>query len=358
MSKQTTDPSTIDPLITDVERFITRYVSLAADELRVIAVWILHTWQFSEQCPTPNTTPYLYIFSAQKGSGKTLLGIDVLETLVRNPLQTLNMTGPTVFRIVEDMRPTLLIDEVDAIWSGAKNDELRGVLNAGYRRGGKVPRVVPGGEVRMFSVFGPKALVGIDNAMLPDTVRDRCIPIHMHRATDSERADIQPFYHYEIEDEVAVVADRLHSWAVVHGAAIRDYRPTPIDGLSPRQWEICQSLLAVAHAAGCEASVREALARIFGNAVERRSPEQDLLSMIFEVFNDVPEKLGGPRDRVTTNEILAHIASDPRFASYNGQRLGKVLAPFGVTPTTIRMGNIVAKGYMRAAFIDAWERYL
>lgn len=344
---------TTDPIITDIESFISRYVHLGESELRVVSAWVLHTWQFSEQCPAPNTTPYLYIHSAQKGSGKTLLGIDVLETLTRNPLQTLNLTGPSLFRIIEQMRPTMLIDEVDAIWSGAKNEELRSVLNAGYRRGGKVPRVVPGGEVQMFSVFGPKALVGIDNSMLPDTVRDRCIPIHMHRAIDDERVSIQPFYHYEIEDEVAVLADRLHGWAAEHGVAIRDYRPDVMANLSPRQWEICMPLLAVAHAAGREDDVRAALAAIFGGEIERRSPEQDLLTMIRDTFDNPT-----PTDRVTTAEILEVIKVDPRFAGYNGQKLGRVLAPFGAAPTTIRIGNQVAKGYHRAVFLDAWERYL
>lgn len=345
-----------DPLVTDVEDFIGRYVSLPADELHVIATWVLHTWQFSESCPTPYTTPYLYIFSAQKGSGKTLLGIDILETLTRNPLQTLNLTGPSLFRIVEKMQPTLLIDEVDAVWSGAKNEELRSLLNAGYRQGGKIPRVVFG-EVEMFSVFGPKALVGIDNALLPDTVRDRCIPIHMHRATDAERAKIQPFYHYEIENEVAALSARLHAWAITHGVAIQNYRPDVLEGLSPRQWEICQPLLTVAHEAGCECSVRAALGRIFASVIERRSPEQDLLEMIRSAFDSTTPY--GERDRMTTNEILRIIQTDPRFAGYNGQRLGKVLAPFGAAPRAIRIGkNPPAKGYMRADFLDAWERYL
>jgi hypothetical protein len=39
-------------------------------------------------------------------------------------------------------------------------------------------------------------------------------------------------------------------------------------------------------------------------------------------------------------------------------QLASLLAPFGISPINIRIGQDVVKGYERAAFADAWLRYL
>lgn len=78
-------------ILHSVEDFLARYIVLDSSELRILALWTLHTYQFSESCTRPNVTPYIYVKSAQKGSGKTLV-IDVLETLVRNPVRATDMS--------------------------------------------------------------------------------------------------------------------------------------------------------------------------------------------------------------------------------------------------------------------------
>ncbi len=39
-------------------------------------------------------------------------------------------------------------------------------------------------------------------------------------------------------------------------------------------------------------------------------------------------------------------------------RLAQLLAPFGIRPQTLRIGTVTAKGYQRAQFDDAFDRYL
>jgi hypothetical protein len=43
-----------------------------------------------------------------------------------------NISSPAFFRVIEEMRPTLMIDEADTVLH--RNDELRGILNSGYKR--------------------------------------------------------------------------------------------------------------------------------------------------------------------------------------------------------------------------------
>src|SRR4029077_15747650 len=75
-------------------------------------------------------TTYIGIESPEKRCGKTTL-LSVLAELVNRPIVAANISSSAFFRVIEEMRPTLLIDECDTFIQG--NDELRGILNAGYK---------------------------------------------------------------------------------------------------------------------------------------------------------------------------------------------------------------------------------
>ena len=87
-------------------------------------------------------------------SGKTRL-LEVLELLVREPLPTANISDAALFRVIDERQPTLLVDEVDAIF-GRKSprDELRGIINAGYRRGATTHRMGGKNNTTLADVLG------------------------------------------------------------------------------------------------------------------------------------------------------------------------------------------------------------
>src|SRR5439155_6927023 len=109
--------------------------------------------------------------------------------------------------------PSMLIDEVDAIFKvkNSGTEGLRALLNAGNRRGVTVPRCVGDQhEVVDFPTFCPKALAGIGKAV-PDTVRDRGIPIALRRKKPTEklpRLRQRLFYR-----ETAPTREALAAWA-------------------------------------------------------------------------------------------------------------------------------------------------
>jgi hypothetical protein len=331
-------------VIDSISAYISKYVQVGDDELRSLALWVLHTWTFSPNYTTPLTTPYLYIFSAERRSGKTRL-LEVLETVIRNPLRAADVTSPVLFRAIETLNPTILLDEVDAIWSGAKNEELRGVLNAGYKRGGFVYRVERM-EPRQFNVFGPKALAGIDNAMLPDTIRDRCLPIHMHRQQAGTSA---PFYSYDVEADAEKLIVEISEWVDNNYQKIATgQRPAAIDGIGDRAWEISMPLVMLAGAFGAKfvKETREGLKRLL-TTEEKLSPQTQLLADIREMF-----------DEAGTATLPGAVIVDKLGGSWSGKLVASRLRPYGVSPTTIRHQNQVARGYRREDFETAWETYL
>jgi hypothetical protein len=148
--------------------FVRRFVSLTESQARVVALWTAHTHAFG----AADCTPYLAVNSAEKQSGKTRL-LEVLRLLACGPWFTGRVTAGVLSRKIDEVHPTLLLDESDAAFKGEKEyaEALRGILNTGYRRGGVASCCVGQGmniSYRDFSTFCPKAIAGIGK--LPDTV--------------------------------------------------------------------------------------------------------------------------------------------------------------------------------------------
>jgi putative DNA primase/helicase len=143
-----------DVLDAIAERF-TRYVALPDGAADVLALWCGHVHVFEVfQC-----SPRLNITSPEKQCGKTTLR-DAISLFVQHPILTENLTTAVLFRLVDGQSPVMLADEYDC-WLGY-NEELRGLLNAGHRKGAMVYRCEgDNNEVRAFSAYAPAVLCGI-----------------------------------------------------------------------------------------------------------------------------------------------------------------------------------------------------
>ena len=173
-------------LLEQIIELMGRYVVLPGDaETVAVALYVLHTWALDGA----HATPYLLAVSPEKRSGKTRL-LEVLALLVRRPWRTNSTSEAAMFRKIERDAPTLLLDEIDAIFgsNSERTEPLRAILNSGNRRGVTVTRCVgKEHEVAEFSVWCAKVLAGIDrDRRLPDTIRDRAITIRMRRRHDAE----------------------------------------------------------------------------------------------------------------------------------------------------------------------------
>ena len=229
-------------LLDDVRDFIRRFVVLDDAQAVAVTLWAAHTHVFDAF----GCTPYLAISSPEKRSGKTRL-LEILELLVREPLPTANISDAALFRVIDERKPTLMIDEVDAIFGkkAREREELRGIVNAGYRRGATTHRM--GGSnnttLQTFSVFCPKAFAGIGDS-LPETVADRSIPIRLKRRTRDE--PVERFRRREVEPEGIELGARLAEWLEPQHDYLVDSRPALPDELDDRAQDVWEPLLAVA----------------------------------------------------------------------------------------------------------------
>jgi hypothetical protein len=209
-----------DPeLLENVVKFVRRYVVMEDVQADTAALWMVHTHAFD----VFRTTPYLWVTSAVRESGKSTF-MRVLRALSSEPLMAGAISTAALYRIVEQEKPTLLLDEQDATFKGDKErgEAFRGVLNTGFEYDG-VAIVCSGQnhEVKAFSTFCPKALASIGT--LWDTVESRSISIRLERMLSSEV--VEYFDRDEVDEEAEALSARIARWVNRHGSELRTARP-------------------------------------------------------------------------------------------------------------------------------------
>jgi hypothetical protein len=199
-------------------------------------------------------TPYPFVNSAERESGKSRLK-EVCEILVAKAVSTVNISPAALFRIAapKDEPPsTFLMDELDEIFAPkSERSELRGLLNAGFRRGETVIRMVGEGsrmQPQPFPVYCPKLLAGKSSAALGDTLESRCIRIDLKRKTRGEQ--VERFRRRNVEEEAGYLAETLRSLAEYNLDRLAVARPRLPEELSDRQQDVWEPLLAIADLAG------------------------------------------------------------------------------------------------------------
>jgi hypothetical protein len=301
------------------------------------------------------------VTSPEKRSGKTRL-LDVLELLAARAWRAILPSEAVVYRKISAHAPTLLLDEVDAIYGpkAREHEGLRALLNAGHRRGSRVPRCVGNNfALEEFETYCPKAIAGIGK--LPDTVADRSIPIRLARRKKSE--PVERFRARAARAVALPLREQIERWAKT--ADLRERRPelpTELDDRAADGWE---PLFAIADLAGSDWSRRARAAAIELHATV--DPEADSLGV--RLLADT-KAVFGENDKLFTPHLLKelHQLDAAPWADLPGRsgsskpldsaRLAGLLKHYSIRPKSIRIGEVTGKGYERAAFVDAWDRYV
>jgi hypothetical protein len=361
-----TDATTVDPLslaraLDQVRRFLRRFVVLSDHQATAIALWVAHTHAIA----AAECTPYLHIWSATKGSGKTRL-LELLQWLVALAWLTGRTTRAALVRKIDADKPTLLLDESDTAFNGNKEyaEELRGVLNSGYRRSGRSTACSGQGSrmfVRDFETFCPKAIAGIGR--LPDTVADRAIAIALKKKRTDEPCE--RMRERDVRRAAGPISEAVAAAVLPRVNTLREARPVLPPALSDRQADVWEPLLAIAEAAGDEwtRDGRAAAEVLSGSvAVEDETIGVQLLADCREVFRSAgnPEAMFSKtlRERLCALEDRPWSSWGKAQTNISGQAIAALLRPFGVVSAgTLRIGEATGKGYRRASFEDPWARY-
>lgn len=354
-------PATVPAvLLDDVRRFVGMFVVFPTTAaLDAVTLWAVHAHLVHEG----DNSPRLALLSPEPGSGKTRT-LGVLELLVPDPMSVLSASPAAVFRSIEAQQPTLLFDEVDAIFgrrgSDDSSEDLRALLNAGHRRGATIPRCVgPRHDVVMFPVYAAVALAGLGD--LPDTLMSRSIIVRMRRRAPGEQID--PFRRRLHADTGHSLAARIAEWAQQVGPVVGNAWPEMPAGISDRPADVWEPLLAIADAAGGHwpDTARAACVELCKVSASREaSLGVRLLSDLRVVFSDF-----GDADALTTEALLyaLHAVEEGPWADLRGKPLdarglARRLRQYEVTSTKVKIEGKALQGYRREHLWDAWTCYL
>jgi hypothetical protein len=336
--------------------FIGRFVSYPTEHAQTAhALWcvhahLMHLW---------DTTPRLAFLSPEPASGKSR-ALEVTELLVPSPVMAVNVSPAYLFRKVgsEGGPPTILFDEIDTVFGpkAKENEEVRGLLNAGHRRGAVAGRCVSLGKTVVteeIPAYAAVVLAGL--GWLPDTIMTRSIAIQMRRRHSGER--IEPFRRRIHAVRGHEIRQRIETWARVQ-PGIEEWPELPA-GVEDRDADVWESIIAVADMAGGDWPERARSAAVALVAVGKEAEP----SLGVRLLGDLRIVFGNA-EQVTTVAIINALREMPE-APWNDLKgrpiddrgLALKLRKYGIKSRSIAVGDARPRGYRREDFVDAWKRY-
>jgi len=347
-------------LLAQIEAVIKKHVVLSDHSAAALAVWVLHTYTFDLR----DTVAYVAIESPEKRCGKTTL-LSVLAAMACKPLIASNITAAALFRAIDTCRPTLFIDEADTFLAG--NGTLRGLINAGNTwrtayvlrlsrsRQSRGRRTLENSEpgLKRYSCWCPKVIAMIGRA--PDTIADRSIVVPMARKLVTETcAPLAELNTGEIKSKCA-------RFALDAGPAIAQSAKFRGEGLNDRAADTFDPLYVITRLAGAEWE-----AKLHAAALALTAPPQtqnsgaELLLDVFALF------MRSGREKIFSRDLVSALREGGcglrsptlRSSPINEYGISQILHPYGIKPSTIRIGKEVNRGYVRAEFREALRRYV
>lgn len=238
-------------LFGELRTLYTKYVEFTDESYYdIMSLYVMYTYAFR----LFESTGYIH-FNGTMASGKSR-NLSILNALAFNTIWASSMSAAALYRKLAGSPGTTCIDESEG-FEGERGEELRRILNAGYREGSRVTRAEKGADDKfttvMFDVFGPKALASINP--LDSVIASRCIIVSMRPAVRQLPDFLQS------DPEWSVLRDKLYLWALANTATIdavaKSWRTgNKKDNLAPkligRQWETTEQFIVLADFIGGE----------------------------------------------------------------------------------------------------------
>jgi hypothetical protein len=345
-------------ILDQVKNFLARFVAYPSESAHIAhTLWIAHTWLMDRW----DSTPRIAFLSPEPGSGKSR-ALEVTEPLVPRAVHAVNTSPAYLFRKVSDQAgtPTILYDEIDTVFGpkAKDNEDIRGMLNAGHRKGAVAGRCVVRGNIvgtEELPAYCAVALAGLND--LPDTIMSRSIIIRMRRRSPNEY--VEPWRSRINEPQARKIAEALAGWT----ASLQNPLPWPImpPEIEDRNADVWESLLVVADAAGgewprraCEAAVE----LVNGNRDRSPSLGVTLLEDLARVFAEAST------DQLSTQAALEalHALEESPWADIRGKALdarglSRHLGKYGLKPVQVWKDGKNTRGYRSIDLLDPLRRY-
>lgn len=355
-------PSEVDghALANDIYQIIDDHVICDKSVKVATTLWIFFTWVIEAS----HFAPIAWINAPEKRCGKSTL-LTILGRMSKRALSASSISPAALYRSIEKYKPTLLLDEVDTFIND--NDDLRGVLNAGYSRDNPFIIKCSGedNEPVAFNAFAAKAVSGIGK--IPPTIMDRSVALTLRRKLKNETTKRVRELPRETTDTIKA---KLARWSEDNLNAVAQARPELPNNINDRMQDNWEILLKVAMVLGNDWHSKALHACSNISNVEHDEPtlNERLLADIKGVFESA-----GNTDKISTSDLIAELCNIEE-SPWNEISRGKPMTPaklarhlkeYGIKSKNVRVkseftdtGEEVLKGYQLKDFQDAFKRYL
>jgi putative DNA primase/helicase len=331
-------------------------------QLAVAVLWCAHSFIVHNDKIQLEVSPRLLVQAPTEDSGKSIL-LRAVSVLSHRAVRSSVLTSATVFRVVDLVKPTLIVTEAEQLFRPGTASELLAVVDASNMRSEAFTvrnDMAPDGTwtPRLYSTWHTAAFGSIGT--LPRTFQSRGIVVRLRAALPGEA----PAHHRRgVFDPLVDQRRMLAAWGASLGVLPEATLP---GGLFNRAADLWEPLFAIANMAGGRwpSLVTEAAQQV--QKVERPVPQiVRLLAGIHTAF--------GSAAFLETEALIKKLLADPEedwHLAYHGraispawlrERLANLLDPPGsqqsyfVDDLGVRRHR---RGYDRRQFQDAFSRYL
>jgi len=345
-------------LVQRLMNLFTRFLVLQTGSAIAMSLWVIR----AHAIDAFGTNPRLTLLSPEKRCGKTTT-LDLISAVVPRPLPCSNISPSAIFRVIEKAFPTLILDEMDSFQDA--DEELRGILNSGHTRTAAfvIRSVGDDFEPRKFSTWCPMILAAIGS--VPDTLEDRSIAVRMQRKKKNDKVErfVQNVKTSDsFKEEVGTIRRQCVRWVADHFTELQAAEPDTLTELSDRANDNWSGLFAIAKLCDGEWLAKAQLSAITLAGKEATSDTigEMLLSDIKGLFKSHQvEHLSSAHLCDSLNNLEERPwAGWSRGKPITSAKIARLLDKYGIKSQAIREAGTVFKGYYKANFEDAWERYI
>ncbi len=233
------DYGTTEDLLEEIRKIIHKHVDVS-DKYEKLASWyVIMTWCYDEL----STVSYLRALG-DTGTGKSRL-LDVVGNMCYKPITISGAVSPApIYRLLEQWKGTLLVDEGDLRNSDAMNEVVT-ILNCGFERNKSVMRCDSDDydKLRFFDVFGPK-IIATRQEFHDKALESRCLTEKMSQTIRTDILDQLPKSFFDKAEEIR---NKCLKWRFDNkdSVDVEKTRDVYLGKVSPRLKQATRGFLAV-----------------------------------------------------------------------------------------------------------------
>ena len=282
LSSEPEDYESEEALVTLIQSFIHKYADVSPLFEEIASYYVLLSWVYDSF----NELPYLRLRGGP-GSGKTRFLLTVGSICYKPMFASGASTVSPIFRMLDSVRGTLVIDEGDFRASDERAEIVK-IFNNGNARGFPVLRseVSPQGEYnpKAYSVFGPK-IIATRRAFEDQALESRCITEEMGQKR--LRADIPISLPAVYKEEALTLRNKLLAFRLKNFFRFTTAGTVIDRGIEPRVRQIFAPLLSIIKEDSAQQRLLDLAWRYHQELTTERG--MDIEAQVLEVIRDLIE---------------------------------------------------------------------